>query len=79
MKLEDYQHHVSIVQHEDGKELPYFKQKTYCGGEPEPWMFQGAGHAILAISNQSYAQPCPECVKAIRAITEGYLKENSNG
>lgn len=78
MKLKDYQHHVSIVQHEDGKELPYFKQKTYCGAKPEPWMFQGAGHAILAISNQSYTQPCPECIKAIQAITEGYLKENSN-
>lgn len=79
MKLEDYQHHVSIVQHEDGKELHYFKQKTYCGAKPAPWMFQGAGHAILAISNQSYTQPCPECIKAIQAITEGYLKENSNG
>lgn len=78
MELEVYQHHISIVQYEDGKELPYNRQKTYCGSKPEPWMFQGAGHAILAISNQSYTQPCPECVKAIQAITEGYLKENSN-
>jgi hypothetical protein len=78
MKLKARQLHVSIVQHEDGEELRYFKQKTYCGAKPEACMFQGAGHAILAISNQSYTQPCPECVKAIQTITEGYLKENSN-
>jgi len=59
--------HISCVAHHNQLLSGY----AWCGREIHEFTLTGIDHAVGCIVNQSYAQPCPDCVKVIKQALEG--------
>ena len=69
MKLKDWESHVLLDPILDSKGSPR-NGPTYCGHVAyNEFVLLGVEHALACVEQDTYAQPCPACLKAIKQGT----------
>lgn len=76
--LAEYEHHVldeRATRLASPRPLPETLTSgfAWCGDPVSGWMFLGASHALDAIRGETYAQPCPACLRKMQSVLETVL------